>query len=64
MSQQQERMLECLETQVQYFFEAEPVTLEHLGRAGEKLSQLGKLALTIRSSSQNIAFEDVHSFFE
>lgn len=61
MSQQQESMLERLEDLVHYFFEVGPVTLDSLGRAGEKLSQLGKLALLIQTSSHSFEFDDLHS---
>ena len=64
MSAQQLAMIERLEALVFYYLAAPAASVDSLGRAGEKLSSLGKLAFQMQSSSTSFSVEDLTSFLE
>lgn len=65
MSSQQFAMLERLEDLVDYFLRAPAVTIESLGRSGEKLAQLAKQAFLLYSVSKSrFDFDDIDSFLD
>lgn len=64
MSQRQLTMLEHLEELVDYFLRAGPISMESLGRAGDKLSKLNAVAFELKASSEGFSFDDIGSFLD
>ena len=64
MSNQQHLMLERLEDLVDYYLEAPEATTESLGRAGEKLNNLGRFAFSLHDPSTEVTVSDLSSFLE
>lgn len=64
MSAQQLLMVERLEDLVSYFLDAPADPLDSLGRAGEKLTSLGKLVFKMHDPSTSFSVEDLSSFLD
>ena len=64
MSQPQLDMLEYLEELVDHFLRAEAVSMESLGRAGEKLSKLASYAFQLSHQSLKFDFQDLQGFLD
>ena len=58
----QEAMIERLEDLVEYYLGCGEVTLDNLGRAGEKLKNLSAAAFTLPNFSKEFEFDDIASF--
>ena len=57
-------MVERLEDLVDYYLGSGDVTLDSLGRAGEKLKNLNAAAFTLPSFSKEFEFNDLASFLD
>ena len=62
MSQRQLDMLDYLDSLVDHFLKAGEVSMESLGRAGEKLSKLAGHAENLQHPALKIDFQDLQSF--
>ena len=62
MSAQQHAMVERLEDLVDHYLGGPAVQIDSLGRAGEKLTSLGKLAFRLHDPSTTFTVDDLSSF--